>query len=148
MHPAEDERRAKAAGAWWRHIQWHIGRGKRLQQCHTAPFLRGVRRPVKTLECLPQSDVTEDMRHPRKGTLGAINVAWVDQQIGIEPVAVIAHFSSLSITAINVAQCESKTSISFVRRLSIPYFRNSTKSSLTAWAKVLFSPIGLSMFAI
>jgi len=32
MHSAENERRAEAAGAWRRHIQWHIGRSKRLQE--------------------------------------------------------------------------------------------------------------------
>jgi len=31
MHPIEDERRAEAAGAQRRCIQWHLGRSKRLQ---------------------------------------------------------------------------------------------------------------------
>jgi len=35
MHPIEDERRAEAAGAQRRCIQWHLGRSKRLQGCHS-----------------------------------------------------------------------------------------------------------------
>jgi hypothetical protein len=37
MDPAENERRSEAAGAWWRHIQWHLRRDKRLQALPKLP---------------------------------------------------------------------------------------------------------------
>ena len=42
MHPAEDERRAEATDARRRHIERHVGRGKRLQEVPQSHKLRIV----------------------------------------------------------------------------------------------------------